>query len=274
MNERLAIRVTTNVQRRYARLRRGAWRLIRRIKMLEEENAQAGAYAAILEKDVAGCVDAVNAATAQLRDAAETTLLMLDMLLPSDNEEHETEGTALMIRSCQNQLRAALSAQPVAPSITDSVRETLAEYAHSAWSRWMTYLFEKSYRSNHGEIEIPKSLVERWQRQMNTPYADLPESEKNSDRKEADKMLAIVAAYLATPAQQQPAAPSPDWSQAPSWANYYAVDADGEAFWYEVEPIMGEFSYKLNGGRCQFSEIVPPRQPDTLRQRPTPPEAT
>lgn len=73
------------------------------------------------------------------------------------------------------------------------LREALAEYAHEAWSGWMKYLFDKTLPEKlyNGEV-IPRDLANRWQRQMNTPYADLPEEEKESDRDEADKILAIV----------------------------------------------------------------------------------
>jgi len=71
-------------------------------------------------------------------------------------------------------------------------RERLAEYAHSAWSGWMRYLFSKTTEVGDGCEEIPRLSVDRWTRQMNTPYENLPEEEKESDRKEADKMLAIV----------------------------------------------------------------------------------
>jgi hypothetical protein len=73
------------------------------------------------------------------------------------------------------------------------LREALAEYAHEAWSGWMKYMFSKTMRESitGGEI-IPAWAVERWQRQLSTPYADLPEEEKESDRAEADKMLAIM----------------------------------------------------------------------------------
>lgn len=29
-----------------------------------------------------------------------------------------------------------------------------------------------------------------------------------------------------------------DWSKAPEWANYAAMDKDGEWYWYENEPII------------------------------------
>ena len=72
-------------------------------------------------------------------------------------------------------------------------REELAAYAHDAWSGWMDYLFSKCV-TNEGIVGIvmPLDCVDRWKRQAATPYADLPEEEKASDRDEADKMLAIV----------------------------------------------------------------------------------
>jgi hypothetical protein len=72
------------------------------------------------------------------------------------------------------------------------VREKLAAYAHKAWAGWMDYLFEKSTLNPDGTVTIPAWAVERWKRQAKTPYAELPENEKESDRKEADFMLAII----------------------------------------------------------------------------------
>ena len=72
------------------------------------------------------------------------------------------------------------------------VREKLAEYAHKAWAGWMRYMFSKSAANDDGSVTIPKSLVDRWKRQMNTEYESLPGNEKASDRKEADEMLAIT----------------------------------------------------------------------------------
>ena len=70
-------------------------------------------------------------------------------------------------------------------------REELAEYAHEAWSGWMKHMFKMGMFMD-GVWVMPKILVERWHRQMNTPYDDLTETEKDSDRAEADKMLEIM----------------------------------------------------------------------------------
>jgi hypothetical protein len=41
-------------------------------------------------------------------------------------------------------------------------------------------------------MTIPAWAVERWTRQMNTEYSGLAEPEKDSDRREADKFLAVL----------------------------------------------------------------------------------
>lgn len=83
----------------------------------------------------------------------------------------------------------------------EPLREALAALAHEMWSGWMAYQFEKGALTTTWDIyerrkvetfHLPHQFVERWQRQMNTPYAELSESEKEGDRVEADKMLAIV----------------------------------------------------------------------------------
>ena len=73
-----------------------------------------------------------------------------------------------------------------------TLREELAALSHEQWSGWMKYLFTKCRTRDNREVVIPKWAVERWQRQMVTLYADLPEDEKNSDREEADRILAII----------------------------------------------------------------------------------
>ena len=77
-------------------------------------------------------------------------------------------------------------------NLSKMVRESLAKYAHKAWSGWMRYLFEKSTKNKDGTVTIPKWAVERWQRQAQTPYDKLPEAEKESDRAEAKDILNVL----------------------------------------------------------------------------------
>lgn len=72
------------------------------------------------------------------------------------------------------------------------MKEELAAYAHEAWGHWMKYLFSKTFLDHEGNAVIPKEFVDRWFRQMHTSYQELPESEKESDRNQADKILEIL----------------------------------------------------------------------------------
>lgn len=71
------------------------------------------------------------------------------------------------------------------------LREELANLCHEQWAGWMMYLFSKCRTMQGRSLIIPAEFVDRWQRQMNTPYAELSESEQNSDRTEADKFLKV-----------------------------------------------------------------------------------
>ena len=77
--------------------------------------------------------------------------------------------------------------------MTNDFRELVAALAHEQWSGWMLFLFAKSEYRPDGSIIIPPDLVERWERQMNTDYSNLPEDEKESDRIEADRFIRLFS---------------------------------------------------------------------------------
>lgn len=70
--------------------------------------------------------------------------------------------------------------------------EIIADRVHDVWSRWMKYQFSKCIVNKDGSMTIPKELVDRWQKQIDTEYNDLPESEKLSDRVIADEYLELA----------------------------------------------------------------------------------
>jgi len=72
------------------------------------------------------------------------------------------------------------------------LKERLAELCHSQWSGWVRYMFSKGMLNEDGTWTMPVEFVQRWTRQMNTPYAELSDSEQNSDRDEADKFIKLV----------------------------------------------------------------------------------
>ncbi len=67
----------------------------------------------------------------------------------------------------------------------DKILEETAKLCHKQWTGWMKYLFKKGVFNENGTWSMPKEFVERWLRQTNTEYEELPEYEKESDRIEA-----------------------------------------------------------------------------------------
>lgn len=72
--------------------------------------------------------------------------------------------------------------------------DVLGAQAHTSWSGWMKYLFKQTEHNPKKltEVTLPKESVERWDRQMNTDYDDLPEDEQRSDRAEAIDIINVL----------------------------------------------------------------------------------
>lgn len=63
-----------------------------------------------------------------------------------------------------------------------NLREELANLEHEQWSHWTKYMLDNANPEN----------CRRWTTQINTPYCDLSEAEKDSDRIWADKVLELL----------------------------------------------------------------------------------
>ena len=70
--------------------------------------------------------------------------------------------------------------------------ERLAAWDHEAWAGWMRYLWTKIEWGTDGNGTLRLEWRQRWERQMSLPYSDLSESERESDRKEAREILAVI----------------------------------------------------------------------------------
>ena len=87
-------------------------------------------------------------------------------------------------------------------------REEAANLAHDIWCGWMQYFFKQTTRLDYGDEVISAELAYRWRRQMITPYSDLSEKEKESDREIARLLILplnkdpVSAAALAVIAQR------------------------------------------------------------------------
>ena len=91
----------------------------------------------------------------------------------------------------------------------DTLRENLADVQHAIWSHWMRYLFSRCVWDSAGRAVIPVDLVLRWHRQMDTPYNDLSEKERESDLHQADKVLGVFQPVL---------------DAVPGYAHYFSVE--------------------------------------------------
>lgn len=67
-------------------------------------------------------------------------------------------------------------------SAVDKLLESLSDQEHKQWAKWTRYFID-NYNSKN---------VIKWEKQIATPYSDLSEKEKNSDREWAQKVLKIV----------------------------------------------------------------------------------
>ena len=61
----------------------------------------------------------------------------------------------------------------------------------------------------------------------------------------------------------------PDWSQAPDWANWWAIDKDLVSFWHEDKPKFDEIEFYQCGMFCDAPSFnYQGNWQDSLRKRP------
>lgn len=70
--------------------------------------------------------------------------------------------------------------------------EQLAAIEHERWAHWQGYLHSKCSRNDDGSLTIPSELVARWERQIKTPYQNLSEVEKKSDKDQVMVYLKFI----------------------------------------------------------------------------------
>jgi hypothetical protein len=65
------------------------------------------------------------------------------------------------------------------------MREKVAALEHEQWAHWTAYMLDNLTPEN----------IERWRRQIKTPYSELSEKEKESDREWANKGIKIYSSF-------------------------------------------------------------------------------
>nr|WP_301294215.1 hypothetical protein [Nitrobacter winogradskyi] len=74
--------------------------------------------------------------------------------------------------------------------------EELAALEHQRWAHWQKYVHDSGQRQPDGSILLPAEIVSRWEKQINTPYVDLSDEEKDSDREQVRKYLPLLERWL------------------------------------------------------------------------------
>ena len=74
--------------------------------------------------------------------------------------------------------------------------ETLASLEHERWSHWQRYMHNKCAPQQDGSLVVPAKLVKRWERLMATPYRELSEQEKESDREQVRRYIPLIVEVL------------------------------------------------------------------------------
>jgi len=83
----------------------------------------------------------------------------------------------------------------------DELIEALADIEHQRWSSWQRYVHEDVCEEegvlDSGNLVIPPDKVAHWNRLIATPYAELPEHSKQSDRDEVMKYWPLIVEFVA-----------------------------------------------------------------------------
>ena len=78
----------------------------------------------------------------------------------------------------------------------ERIIEKLADIEHQRWSDWQGYVHSKCQVGQYGAV-IPRELFDGWERQIQMPYDELTEREKQSDRDQVMRYWPIILELIA-----------------------------------------------------------------------------
>lgn len=81
----------------------------------------------------------------------------------------------------------------------DAFVDRLAAVEHERWAHWQQYVHDECQRTDDGSLVIPAGLVKRWAAQIKTPYTELSEAERESDRDQVRRYLPLIIEALTHP---------------------------------------------------------------------------
>lgn len=74
--------------------------------------------------------------------------------------------------------------------------DMLAAVEHQRWAHWQNYLHSEGTKLADGSLLLPPDLVARWEKQIQIPFENLSDDEKESDREQVQKYIPVVAEIL------------------------------------------------------------------------------
>ena len=157
---------------------------------------------------VPGGTDVIDASSVdEWADELETHLAEVEAVSPLKKDEDQGSRIRTGEGASVRRVHAEIPTSGVlSPELMARLIESLADYAHEAWSEWMRYLLMHASigpTARFGDraqcLVIPSEWHDRWDRQVSTPYANLTEVEKDANRKEARRMIALVWQALEEP---------------------------------------------------------------------------
>lgn len=81
----------------------------------------------------------------------------------------------------------------------EELKEKLAAIEHERWSDWQKYvhgLMEHHDDPMREEMVLDAGWYYRWQKQINTPYAELTDKEKASDMEQVDRYWNLIEKFI------------------------------------------------------------------------------
>lgn len=78
----------------------------------------------------------------------------------------------------------------------EAALDILADIEHERWSHWQRYMHNKGTRLHDGSLVLPAELVEQWEQQIATPFPELSEIEKESDREQVRRYIPVIGNIL------------------------------------------------------------------------------
>ena len=74
--------------------------------------------------------------------------------------------------------------------------DALAAIEHERWAHWQKHLHGQCEQQEDGSLRIPADLVKRWTLQIETPFSELTDEEKESDRDQVLRYLPTIIRAL------------------------------------------------------------------------------